>query len=119
MPTFQDDLTISDESELWRRINTEWVVPDENGGGYRISSQAFQNYGEDGAMSVQLAEEMKRHGLSSHDALEGHSGCSLASITASLARRCDQAVVRDPLPNDPAPPFARALIKAIKSLSIR
>lgn len=115
MPNLRDDPTISNASELWRRIIPEWVVPDENDGGYRLSSKAFQNFGHDGAMSVQLAEEMQLRGLAPGDALKRHPSCSLASITAGLARRCEQAVLRDPLPDGPA----HALVDGKKTKSVR
>lgn len=115
MSTLQDDPTIPDHAELWRRIHPLWVVRDDSRAEYRISSQAFQNHGHDGAMSVQLAEAMAQAGLSTSEAVEGFPGYSLASITAGLARQCDQRVVRDPLPDDPA----HALVDGTKTKSVR
>lgn len=53
-------------------------------------------------MSVLLAEVMERSGRTEGDALAGHSGFGLASITAGLARICEQGVAPDPVPDEPA-----------------
>lgn len=115
MQAFRDDPSISDDSALWRRISPKWIVPDESGSGYRISSQAFQNHPADESMSVHLAEEMARNGLSASDAVKAFPGYSLVSITAGLARECSQRVARDPLPDDPA----HAVVDGKKTKAVR
>jgi hypothetical protein len=46
-------------------------------------------------MSIVIADVMASMGLTAQDALQGHEGYSLASITAGLARSCQQGVARD------------------------
>lgn len=88
-----DDLDIVDEVVLWRRIIPEWYVPDQNTGGYRITSQAFQNYPGTSNMSVGIADECDGE----EDFLANHDGYGIAAITAGLCRDCDQVIVRDPV----------------------
>lgn len=88
-----DDLDIVNETVLWRRILPEWYVPDENTGGYRITSQAFQNQTGTMNMSVCVADECE----GTDDLLAGHDGYGIAALTAGHCRDCDQGIVRDPV----------------------
>ncbi len=93
-----DDVSIADTVLLWRRIHPEWYILDENTGGFRITSQAFQNYPETSEMSVCIADEC----ASTEDLLVGHDGFGIAALTAGQCRACDQVVVRAPEPELPA-----------------
>jgi hypothetical protein len=106
-----DDLTIPDEADLWRRIPTWHIVRDENSGQIRPSSAAFDNDPDGAPMSVVLAAEAENP----QTALAGLTGFALASFKARTARDCNQGIVRDPLPNEPA----HALVFGTKTKSIR
>lgn len=97
-----DDSTILDEAELWRRIHPEWVVPDENTGGFRLSSAAFDDSPDGSPTSVLLVDIVRETGRDEEDVLAGFDGYTLASVTAGDARGCKQGIARDPLPNEPA-----------------
>jgi len=111
---YRDDPTISNEAELLRRIPRWHIVSDDNTNERRPSSAAFDN-DKDGPMSVTLADELKRGGRSLESALAGHTGFALASITAGLVRECQQGIVRDPTPDEPA----HALVFGKKTGSVR
>jgi len=53
-------------------------------------------------MSVALADVLSMHGIAPSEYLASHPGFALASLTAALARDCNQKVARDPLPDEPA-----------------
>lgn len=97
-----DDSSIEDHFELWRRIPPKHVVFDNNSGELRPTSAAFDNDPDGEPMSILIAPVMTELGLSSANAIDGHPGFALASITAGLARECSQKLVRDPLENEPA-----------------
>lgn len=99
---FIDDATIANESDLWRRIHPTWIVRDENEGGYRVSSAAFDDSPDGSPTSVLLAEVVRQTGRDWPEILAGFHGYALASITAGQARDCGQGVVRDPLPKESA-----------------
>ena len=99
---YPDDPTIPNESKLWRRIPPWHFIPDENRGGFRPSSAAFDNHPDGTPMSVLLADLVRQTGRNAHDALARHVGFALASFTAGLARDCEQSVAREPIPDEPA-----------------
>jgi hypothetical protein len=107
---YQDDTTIQDEDDLWRRIPPNWIVPDENRGGWRPASQAFNDHPDGSPMSVKLAKEERIE-----DVMASHSGFFLVAISAGLARQCEQKVARDPLPDNSAP----AVVVGKKKGSVR
>jgi hypothetical protein len=98
-PAASDDPSIFDEHELWRRIRPDWVIYDSNTQSYRPSTAAFQNSSGVVQMSVVLGQE--------HGDAEGavsrqeHLGYSLASVTARVARDCDQTMQRSPAIDEP------------------
>lgn len=102
MHEYADDPSILNEEALWRRIPPGWVVWDHNRGTARPSSQAFRDDSDGSPMSVFLAAVMQEIGRGPYDAIAGHTGYALAWMTAGLARRCEQGVARDPLPDEPA-----------------
>ena len=97
-----DDATIPNDAELWRRIHPEWVVPDENADGMRVSSAAFDNSRDGSPTSVLLATIVRETGRTDADVLAHFEGFALASLTAGQARECSQEVARDPRPEEPA-----------------
>jgi hypothetical protein len=99
---YVDDVTISAEEPLLRRVRPGWIIPDHNRGRWRPSKAAFQNSDDGSPMSVHLASVLQAAGLPLTAALAGHDGYGLVSLTAGLVRSLGQIVVRDPLPNDPA-----------------
>jgi hypothetical protein len=115
MPQYQDDLSIADDAELWRRIPADWVVWDGNLRQMRPTSQAFCNHPNGTPMSVALAHILAQCGTGPDEVLAGHSGFALASLTTGLARECGQMVARDPLPDEPA----HALVVGEKTHSVR
>ena len=90
-----DDPTIADEDDLWRRVTPDWVLRDENEGRVRPSSAAFR----DPSLSVLLARDDNPD-----RALTGwrERGFGLAAIRAGLARSHRQTVCREPTPQDPS-----------------
>jgi hypothetical protein len=108
---YSDDPTITDEAALWRRIPPWHFVPDENTGQVRPSSAAFDNDPNGSPMSVVLAAEA----IGPEQVLAGHPGFALASIKVGLVRECQQGVVRDPLPDEPA----HALVFGHKTKMVR
>jgi hypothetical protein len=97
-----DDLTIPDEAELWRRIPPTHLILDHNLGRIRPTSAAFENHPDGSPMSVFLADIVLESGRKPEAVLVGHEGFTLASITAGLARECNQKIVRKPLDMEPA-----------------
>jgi len=111
----EDDATIPDNSDLWRRIHPDWIVYDENIKSWRLSSQAFNDDPEGGPMSVVLAPEVLASRRSAADILARFTGYSLAAVTAALARELNQGVKRDPVPDEPA----HAVVVGKKTSSVR
>lgn len=93
---YVDDLTIEDQDELLRRIFPGWWIFDKNLGSLRPTSQAFKNHRDGSPMSVYLQKELDEHGLNPESVLAGHEDFALASITAGLARQCEQGVMKRP-----------------------
>lgn len=93
-----DDKGIADDWDLWRRVSSQFTVPDENHGGRRPSSQAFQNARGTDRMSVIVGRETP----GPEQAIAGHEGYGVASFLAGLARACGQSVRRDPTRDQPA-----------------
>lgn len=99
---FADDVTIGDESELWRRIHPAWIVRDDNADGPRVSSAAFDDSPDGTPTSVLLAEVVVKSGGDAAAVMASYEGYALASVTAGQARECRQGIARDPLPDEPA-----------------
>lgn len=97
----EDDPSIRDEAQLWRRINPNWMVFDENQGRSRVSSQAFQNL-EGDKLSVLLEELVRETGRRPEDLIASFPGFGLATISAGFARELQQGVIRAPEPDEPA-----------------
>jgi hypothetical protein len=101
-PSYADDPTIAGDAALWRRIHPTWAVADENRGGRRVSSAAFDNSKDGSPTSILIAAAVSATHRGPEDILQGFAGYGLASLTARQARECEQGVARDPLPDEPA-----------------
>ena len=99
---YSDDLTISNEADLWGRIPPKWYVWDDNIGRLRPTSQSFQDNKDKTPMSVSLADIANSLGKAPESLLIGHEGYALVAITAGLARDCNQGIMRKPLIHDQA-----------------
>jgi hypothetical protein len=92
-----DDKTIPDTEGLWRHIhpNPSQIVRDEKLQAWRPSSAAFID--RRGEMSVDLASL-----TTVERSLAGRPEHSLAEVKAEVFRQRGYAVIRDPLPDNPA-----------------
>lgn len=100
MEHFPDDPSITNESDLLRRIPPYHIVMDNNLGARRPSSAAFEDDDDGEPMSVYLAPTLAAEGRAADTVLAGHAGFGLAAITAGLAREKAQTVHPDPLPQE-------------------
>ena len=91
-----DDPSIADDVALWRRVHPAWVILDQNRGGRRLTSQAFQNYPDNDAFSVCISCDAEEIGAAPRDLLAGHDGYGVASFSVGVARELNQGVVRVP-----------------------
>lgn len=87
VPPYFDDAGISDSVDLWRRLIPAWIVPDDNTGGVRISSAAFDDSRDGTPMSVLLADVVAQTRRTPEDVLAAFDGYGLAAITAGSALR--------------------------------
>lgn len=99
---YEDDATVSNDAQLWRRIPPNLIVPDKNRGGVRISSAAFEDHPNGTPMSVVLGDDVLASGRNPSSIVAGHDGFCLASVTAGLARSLNQGIARRPLSDEPA-----------------
>jgi hypothetical protein len=99
---YTDDPTILDDDNLWRRIPPCHFIQDDNVGGVRPSSAAFDDHPNGSPMSVVLESVAVQFGRGPMHVLAGHVGYALASVTAGLARQYQQGVAREPLADEPA-----------------
>jgi hypothetical protein len=103
----QDDPTIPDEEELYRRIVKDWIVPQPFGGN-KLSSQAFRDEGQENEGQGKRREaSVDLSSLAPAEETFNFQGrnertVGVVSITAGEARNYEHAVVRDPLPDNPA-----------------
>ncbi|HDL01300.1 MAG TPA: hypothetical protein ENH23_03605, partial [candidate division Zixibacteria bacterium] len=107
---YNDDSSIQDSENLWRRIPPDQITPDGNGG-YRPSSKAFQNasqkfhdelmaplgYTFEPGMSVDIASKTTVVAV-----LRNYQDSFLVEFTSGYARSLSQGVVGAPLPDDAA-----------------
>jgi len=101
-PPYVDDLTITDNSVLWRSIFPGWIVRDARQAiGWRVSSAAFDDSQDGSPMSVFLADVVISTGRAAADVTR-FDGYGLVSLTAGTARAQRQGVTRAPELNEPA-----------------
>lgn len=102
MACSEDDASIADAEDLWRRVHPRQVVPDDNLGRVRPSSAAFKDYELSCLRAREDTPERALAAIAADGLSWGKKGFSLAALAAGLARRLKQAVCRDPTPEDPA-----------------
>lgn len=112
---FPDEPSIQNETTLLRRIPERHVYYDDNLQRFRPSSAAFEDDGDRDPMSVYLSNVLVSEGRDPATVLRGHSGYSLASITAGLAREHKQTVHPDPLRNE----TAHAVVCGVKKKAVK
>ena len=93
-PDYIDDTNIDDDSELWRRLPSQWVDPNT----HRVTSQAFQDSRDLTPVSVFIAFDLS----SPQEVIVDHPGYGVGTLTAGDARSCNQGVTRWPIPQNPA-----------------
>jgi len=101
-PTYEDDASILDDADLWRRIPPWHIVDDSNRGGKRISKAAFEDHPDGSPMSVFLGQEVLAAGRDPDSIVASYDEFCLASVTAGLARSLKQGIVRKPRDEEPA-----------------
>jgi hypothetical protein len=94
---FVDDETIEADEKLLRRIHPKQVVRDQDGG-FRPSSAAFT----DAELSVDIESKMTELGRTHQSCLDGFENYGLVWFSAATARANEQAVCRDPIPENAA-----------------
>ena len=95
---FVDDPTIPDGTRLFHRVHLNYVVKGQ-GGEARISSGLFKKKTD---LSVVIESVLAETGRQPKDCLDNYPLCKLVSLTAADCRNCQQAVARDPTPEEPA-----------------
>ena len=99
---YEDDKSIFDDADLWRRIPPWHIVDDNNRGCKRISKAAFEDHPDGSPMSVVLGQEVLAAGRNPESVVAGHDDFCLASVTAGFARSLKQGIMRNPLDEEPA-----------------
>jgi hypothetical protein len=95
---FVDDPTIPDGARLFHRVHLNYIVPGD-GGEARVSSGLFKKKTE---LSVVLESVLVRANRHPEDCLRNYPLCKLVALTAAACRQNQQAVARDPTPEEPA-----------------
>jgi hypothetical protein len=95
---YQDDKSIRDDDTLFRRVHLKQIVKDEDTGLARVSSGAFK----DKDLSVNIKSVLDGIGLGPEACITNRLNQKLVSLTAGEARRLNQAVCRNPLPENPS-----------------
>ena len=100
----QDDpMSIPDETRLFRRINPNWIVYDQNRKERRPTSQNFDDSLDGTPMSVYAENIAIANGNTPADFLKGHwSAWYLAAVHAGAMRQNGQRVYPDLLNQDAA-----------------
>ena len=96
----EDDLSITDETLLYRLVPRVQIVSDSNLGRYRPSTNAFKKTTKTNRMSVVLGDSLHEQ---ERDPLELVSELRTAgSLSAEFARSCEQVLARRPTEDEPA-----------------
>src|SRR6185295_4277610 len=103
--SYADDPAVEDDAFLWRRVPRQWVIKDENIGGFRPSSAAFQD-SSSSPMSVLIERIVTATQRTPAEVLKGYDEYSLCCFTAGVARALGQRVATRPeIPEEPAHGF--------------
>jgi hypothetical protein len=95
-PVYQDNTSIRDEERLFRRIHISFLVRDDDADLVRVSTAAFRD--ED--LSVNIESVLTESGCTPEACLRNNQDHKLVSISARDARRLNQSLCRDPLPEN-------------------
>jgi hypothetical protein len=98
---FDDDPTISDSYELWRRVHPMQVVQEEDSGAVRPTSQAFSDPSDGTPMSVYLAEGGTCGGRTPDEVIARFPGYGLVALSVQVVRQLGLRIRRRPLPDEP------------------
>jgi hypothetical protein len=93
-----DDPTIDSETLLYRRVPPQWIVPDGTRNCRRLATAAFD--GDE--MSVDVGDALEALGEPPESVVRDHPGFFLVAFPVRAAREAQQAVCRDPVPDDAA-----------------
>jgi hypothetical protein len=97
MPSRHDDLSIHDETILWRRVNSSPpMMETDAGGNVTLTSFAFKAPQDELSMDISTETTQERV------LAMGFPGQKLVGIEAGVLRRLGYLICRDPEPNDPA-----------------
>jgi hypothetical protein len=99
---YPDDVVISDEVDLLRRIPPWHFHADPNTSITRPSSAAFEDDEDGHPMSVYRSDVIEQTGRNPDRVLRGHENFALAAVRAGLVRSHAQTVHHDPLPDEHA-----------------
>lgn len=99
---FPDEPKITDDVQMLRRIPPFHFVKDENIGGIRPSSAAFEDDEDGHPMSLYRRNVIEYEGGSVDRVMAGHHGYGLASVTAAQLRSRQQTNHPNPLPDEAA-----------------
>lgn len=118
-----DDLTVSDDETLLRRVHPDWIIRNENTGVTEVSTGAFSDSSDGTGMSASAAGLLSAAGMSEDDALAGYDGYGLVALRVGQVRELGQAIVRRPTDRDPAHvevvgKKTRAIKKAFKRAAV-
>jgi hypothetical protein len=95
-PEYADDLSISADIRLFRRVHLKQIVKDEDTGAARVSSGVFR----DKELSVNIESILIAEGRTPDYCLRNTPHHKLVAFTAGSARRHNQIVFPDPEPED-------------------
>jgi hypothetical protein len=94
----QDDLTITNDDRLFRRVRSNQLIPEPDGS-QRPSSAVFKVL----ELSVNIESLMIQQGRMPEDTLTNYPGEYLTAITAGQVRAHGHPIIKDTEPpNDPA-----------------
>lgn len=99
---YPDDGDILDDDQMLRRVPPIHFVPNENVGGVRPSSAAFEDDSDGSPMSMYRRTVIDATGGNVERVMVGHIGYGLAGLRAGDLRARDQTVHSDPLEGEPA-----------------
>lgn len=98
--SFPDDPRVADHVRLLRRVPPWHFVPDDNLGGLRPSSAAFEDDRDGDPMSVYRRDVIELEGGEPSRVLANHPNFGLVSISAGHVRSTRQTVHPDPVPDE-------------------
>ena len=98
MAEWQDDPSVQDRTNLYRRVRRDRVFWDDSRECWRPSSVVFQNF----EMSVALGDTLEADGREPVDVLTPYPDEFLVLLEAGFVRGHDQIVAREPRHDEPA-----------------